>query len=173
MWAEKLFDGSFEGLSPYKVAYLKETDFRERPWYPSGETNRAKIRTRSARRTSAATFPTKSRRSAKRPARSPSLRMESPFGGAACDFACFFKQSGLSVKVRACGYIASPRYTPSRSRADGGMGQVHRANSSPRQTDANATLTIEFRGPDALARQCDRSCPWMRKGAGGRTSSRP
>ncbi|MEO6436482.1 MAG: alpha-L-arabinofuranosidase C-terminal domain-containing protein, partial [Tepidisphaeraceae bacterium] len=41
MWAEKLYDGSFEGLSPYKVAYLKETDFREKPWYPSGATNRA------------------------------------------------------------------------------------------------------------------------------------
>ena len=36
MWAEKLVDGSFEELSPYKVAYLKETYFRERPWYPSG-----------------------------------------------------------------------------------------------------------------------------------------
>ena len=35
MWAEKLDDGSFEGLSPYKFAYLKETDFRERPWYPT------------------------------------------------------------------------------------------------------------------------------------------
>ena len=46
MWAEKLFDGSFEGLSPYKVAYLKETDFRERPWYPSGATNRGKLRAR-------------------------------------------------------------------------------------------------------------------------------
>ena len=33
MWAEKLYDGSFEGL-PYKFAYLKETDFREKPWYP-------------------------------------------------------------------------------------------------------------------------------------------
>jgi Carbohydrate binding domain len=32
MWAEKLDDGSFEGLSPYKFVYLKETDFRERPW---------------------------------------------------------------------------------------------------------------------------------------------
>jgi hypothetical protein len=41
MWADKLWDGSFEGLSPYKVAYLKETDFRERPWYPAGATNRA------------------------------------------------------------------------------------------------------------------------------------
>src|SRR5207302_6023811 len=41
MWAEKLYDGSFEGLTPYRVAYLKETDFREKPWYPSGQTNRA------------------------------------------------------------------------------------------------------------------------------------
>ena len=38
MWAEKLYDGCFEGLSPYKVVYLKETDFRERPWYPAGAT---------------------------------------------------------------------------------------------------------------------------------------
>src|SRR5215831_4675137 len=41
MWAERLYDGSFEGLSPYKVAYLQQTDFREKPWYPSGATNRA------------------------------------------------------------------------------------------------------------------------------------
>src|SRR5437773_10461907 len=41
MWAEKLYDGSFEGLTPYKFAFLKETDFREKPWYPSGATNRA------------------------------------------------------------------------------------------------------------------------------------
>jgi len=40
LWAEKLYDASFEGLSPYKVAYLKQTDFRERPWYPSGQCNR-------------------------------------------------------------------------------------------------------------------------------------
>ena len=41
MWAEKLYDGSFEGLTPYKVAFLKETDFREKPWYPWGQVNRA------------------------------------------------------------------------------------------------------------------------------------
>ena len=43
MWAEKLYDGSFEGLTPYKVAYLRETDNKERPWYPSGATNRAEF----------------------------------------------------------------------------------------------------------------------------------
>src|SRR5437588_5708181 len=41
MWAEKLYDGSFEGLTPYKFAYLRQTDFREKPWHPSGATNRA------------------------------------------------------------------------------------------------------------------------------------
>ncbi len=41
MWAEKLYDGSFEGLTPYKMAFLQETDFQEKPWYPSGEVNRA------------------------------------------------------------------------------------------------------------------------------------
>src|SRR5207244_9200304 len=41
MWAEKLYDGSFEGPTPYKVAFLKQTDFREKPWFPSGATNRA------------------------------------------------------------------------------------------------------------------------------------
>ena len=42
MWAEKLYDGSFEGLSPYKFVFLKETDFKEKPWHPSGAANRTK-----------------------------------------------------------------------------------------------------------------------------------
>lgn len=41
MWAEKLYDGHFMGLSPYKFEFIKETDFREKPWYPSGAVNRA------------------------------------------------------------------------------------------------------------------------------------
>jgi alpha-L-arabinofuranosidase len=43
MWAEKLYDGSFEGLTPYKVHFLKETDFKEKPWRPAGAVNRAEI----------------------------------------------------------------------------------------------------------------------------------
>src|SRR3954465_13370741 len=42
MWAEKLYDGSFEGLTPYKVAFIKETDFKEKPWYPTGAANRGR-----------------------------------------------------------------------------------------------------------------------------------
>jgi len=43
MWAEKLYDGSFEGLTPYKFVFVKETDFKEKPWYPFGERNRLKV----------------------------------------------------------------------------------------------------------------------------------
>src|SRR4051812_47272885 len=43
MWAEKLYDGSFEGLTPYGFVYLKDKDFKEQPWYPSGATNRAAV----------------------------------------------------------------------------------------------------------------------------------
>src|SRR5207244_3543505 len=52
MWAEKLYDGSFEGLGRYedfkglrlfKLGFLVETDFREKPWYPIGAVNRAKF----------------------------------------------------------------------------------------------------------------------------------
>ena len=42
MWSEKLYDGSFEGLSPYKFAFIKQTDFKEKPWYPSGAVNRGR-----------------------------------------------------------------------------------------------------------------------------------
>jgi len=43
MWAEKLYDGSFEGLSPYKFRFTVETDFKEKPWYPYGQVTRLKV----------------------------------------------------------------------------------------------------------------------------------
>src|ERR1017187_4198401 len=43
MWAEKLWDGSFEGLSPYNFVFLQETDLKQKPWYPCGEVNRAQV----------------------------------------------------------------------------------------------------------------------------------
>jgi alpha-N-arabinofuranosidase len=42
MWAEKLYDPGFEGLTPYKVPFIPETDFKEKPWYPCGAVNRAR-----------------------------------------------------------------------------------------------------------------------------------
>src|SRR5258708_7429343 len=42
MWAEKLYDGGFEGLSAYHFEFIKQSDFKEKPWYPSGAVNRGR-----------------------------------------------------------------------------------------------------------------------------------
>lgn len=43
MWAEKLCDASFEGLTPYRFEYLRATDSKEHPWLPAGATNRVEL----------------------------------------------------------------------------------------------------------------------------------
>ncbi len=43
MFAEKLFDGGFEGVPEYKVAFRKETDRVEQPWYPDGAVHRGEF----------------------------------------------------------------------------------------------------------------------------------
>ncbi len=43
MWADMLEDGSFEGLTPYAFEFIKETDFRPRPWYPIGAVHRMRV----------------------------------------------------------------------------------------------------------------------------------
>jgi alpha-N-arabinofuranosidase len=43
MFAEKVFDGGFEGVPDYKVAFRKETDRLERPWYPDGAVHRGEF----------------------------------------------------------------------------------------------------------------------------------
>ena len=40
MFAEQVFDGSFEGVPPYHVEFRRDTDRLERPWYPDGAVHR-------------------------------------------------------------------------------------------------------------------------------------
>jgi len=43
MFAEKLFDGSFEGVPEYRFVFRKETDRLEQPWYPDGSVYRGEF----------------------------------------------------------------------------------------------------------------------------------
>lgn len=43
MFAEKVFDGGFEGVPPYGVSFRKETDPIEKPWYPDGAAHRGEF----------------------------------------------------------------------------------------------------------------------------------
>ncbi len=149
MWAEKLYDGSFEGLSPYKFAYLKETDFREKPWYPTGATNRA-LHHRDP------SNPISGEVCLKIAANEPvpctggvaqdGIAVE---GGLACDFRVYMKQTGLKSPVRVLLHregtvLASADLAPTSE------WRKYRARLVPSASESNATLTITFRGPGTL-----------------------
>ena len=149
MWAEKLFDGSFEGLSAYKVAYLKETDFRERPWYPSGATNRAKFerdRTTKVSGESAYKISSDGETPCTVSIAQDGIAIERGLG---CDFACFLKQSGVKGKVSVRLHRDGVVYAVAEFDATGEWTK-QRVRLVPAQSDAGATLTIEFRGPGTL-----------------------
>jgi len=149
MWAEKLFDGSFEGLTPYKFAYIRETDFRERPWYPGGATNRAvHVRDRSTRISGEVCLKIAASDIV------PSTVAVAQDGiaverGLTCNFACYFKESGLKAPVRVRLHHEGTVYASCELQTSDAWKKYH-ARLVPSQTDANATLTIEFRGPGTL-----------------------
>jgi alpha-L-arabinofuranosidase len=149
MWAEKLYDGSFEGLSPYKFAYLKETDFREKPWYPTGATNRA-LHSRDG------SSPISGAVCLKIAANEPvpytggvaqdGIAVER---GLACEFSIYMKQSGLTGSVRVVLHrdgtiLATTELTPTSD------WKKYRARLVPSATESNATLAMTFRGPGTL-----------------------
>jgi alpha-N-arabinofuranosidase len=149
MWAEKLYDGSFEGLSPYRYAYLKETDFKEKSWYPCGATNRAEY----------ARDPTD-------PVSGAASQKVAVAGGAPCTagiaqdgiaverekpclFSCFLRRQGFEGAVvvrlhREGKEIASCRFEP------GPAWRKFTAKLVPADTATDATLSITFRGPGTL-----------------------
>jgi alpha-N-arabinofuranosidase len=149
MWAEKLYDNSFEGLTPYKFAYRKQTDFREKPWYPSGATNRAEFTLDRAQPVSGAVC----QRIAVR-AGAPCTVGIAQDGIAVerdktCTFRCYLRQSGVSGPVRVRLHregqtLASAEFSP------GNAWQKFSAPLVPSSDASDATLEISFRGSGTL-----------------------
>ena len=149
MWAEKLYDGSFEGLGPYKVHYLKETDFREKPWYPTGATNRAEF--------------------VHDPANPVGGRFAQKIvvaGGAPCTvgiaqdglavardqpcvFSCYLRQEGLKDPVEVRVHREARQYAACSFRPTGAW-KKYTARLAFSGDDDGATLGITFRGPGTL-----------------------
>jgi alpha-L-arabinofuranosidase len=149
MWAEQLDDGGFEGLSPYKVAYIKETDFREHDWYPAGATNRAVFeRDRTTKINGDQSLKIAVQDGApctvaiSQNGVNANRRVGSKFTG-------FFKQSGIKSPVtislnRDRAVYASFEVVPGEA-----WGQ-HAGRLLPAINDVDATLSISFRGPGTL-----------------------
>lgn len=149
MWAEKLYDGSFEGLTPYKFVFLRDRDFREKPWYPAGAVNRAEYSLDPVNPVNGAVCQ-KIAVSGGAPC-TAGIAQDGIFVAKdkSCLFSCFLRQEGVAgpVHVRlmhdnnAC---ATCEFTPT---ADW---KKYRAQLVPSATHDKVTLIIDFRGPGTL-----------------------
>jgi alpha-N-arabinofuranosidase len=149
MWAEKLYDGSFEGLGPYKFQFLKETDFREKPWYPTGATNRAEY-------LQDASDPVGGRVAQKITvgAGAPctvgiaqdglAIARDQP-----CLFCCYLRQEGLKGPVRLRIHREAKEYAAAEFQPTG-VWKKYTAQLTFSGDDPAATLGLTFRGPGTL-----------------------
>jgi alpha-L-arabinofuranosidase len=149
MWAEKLYDDSFEGLTPYKFAFLRQTDFREKPWYPSGAVNRAAYSLDRHEPISGAGC---QKIDAK--AGAPCTVGISQDGiaverGKACTFRCYLRRAGFMGPVRVQLHREG-KVLASADLAPDGDWKKCSARLVPNETETNATLAISFRGPGTL-----------------------
>src|SRR5262249_36249213 len=149
MWAEKLYYGSFEGLSPYKFVFLQETDFREKPWYPSGAVNRAEY-VRDRTNPVSGAFAQKIAVADGAPCTvgisQDGIAVER---NKACVFTCYLRQRGLKGPVGVKLHREGKVHASCAFKLAGGW-KKYRARLVPSRTDTNATLTVSFRGPGTL-----------------------
>jgi len=150
MYSEMVYDNSFEGLLPYKREFIRQKDFREEPWYPSGAVHRGEYKLDSENPFNGKV----------------SLRIEALSNGS-CTlgisqdgmylrrgqtylFSCFLRQEGMSGPVivslvgnsKSC---AQQRLTNVKDR----WGKFT-ARLIPVSSCENATLRIQFQSPRTL-----------------------
>lgn len=149
LWAEKLYDGGFEGLSPYRVAFIAQTDFREKRWYPCGAVNRGEY--------AADTDHPVSGKQCKRIRVSdgPPCTLGIAQDGIAvdpshpCRFSGYFRQEGvhgaINIRLRQEGKtIASLQLEPTD------QWRKFEGRLAPTVASENSTFEVEFTGPGTL-----------------------
>ncbi len=149
MWAEKVYDGGFEGLTPYKFAYLRETDFHEKPWYPSGATNRAEY-TRDRKNAVSGEYCQRIKVTGDTPCTvgisQDGIAVEA---GKPCKFSCYLRQQGVThpthVTLHSKGKVIAGGTVVFSDRW-----MKFSVPLVPSVTETNATLSISFNGPGTL-----------------------
>lgn len=149
LWAGKLYDGQFEGLSPYKVAFIPQTDFREKPWHPSGAVNRGEYAT-----------------DGDGPAGGHHAQRIRVGGGApctlgisqdgiavdpshACTFSGYFRQRGVRGPVTIRLHHEGRTIASAQIQATD-QWQKFQARLAPAFADDNTTIEVSFAGPGTL-----------------------
>jgi alpha-L-arabinofuranosidase len=149
IFAEKVFDGGFEGVPEYRVAFRKETDRIEQPWYPDGAVHRGEFS-----RDEENAFNGKYSQRISQISGDPCtlgisqsgiyVRRSEPLQ---CALSIRCKETNSPVTLTLWGKgatYASTSFQPA------GEWQRFKATLTPVETDEHATLTISFRGPGSI-----------------------
>ena len=149
MFAEKIFDGGFEGVAGYKVAFRKETDRLECPWYPDGAVHRGEF----ALDRNGADNGKLSMRIAQKPGDPCTIgtSQSNKFVKSGEPIHCrlSLRSTGLTGPVEVSLWGQGKTYASAELRPDDHW-KRYEAVLTPTQTDQNATFTISFRGPGTL-----------------------
>jgi len=149
MWAEKLYDNSFEGLSPYKFVFLHETDFHEMPWHPSGQVNRAAYTLDRDVKVSgdvAQKIEVTDGAPCTVGIAQDGIAIEN---GQPLVFSCDLRQQNLHGPVEVRLHHEATTYAMDRFDPDG-QWKKYRSQLVPSGADVAATLEIRFHGPGTL-----------------------
>jgi alpha-N-arabinofuranosidase len=149
MWAEKLYDGSFEGLTPYRVEFIKQTDFRERPWHPWGATARAEYQLDPNQPVSGKVC--QKILVAKTPPCTAGIAQDgiAVQRDTACTFACWLRQETINGPVRVQLQSAAKELAVAEFQPESRW-KKFTARFVPAGTATDATLIISFRGGGTL-----------------------
>ena len=149
MFAEQVFDGSFEGVPPYRVEFRKDMDRLEKPWYPDGAVHRGDF----ALDPIGAFNGKVSQRITQKPG-DPCTLGVSQVGkhvqaGEPLRCSLYLRRAGLRspVQVAIWGHgrtYASAAFRPAQ------QWQRFEMVLEPAGSDPSATLSISFRGPGTL-----------------------
>jgi alpha-N-arabinofuranosidase len=149
MFAEQVFDGSFEGVPPYKVVFRKETDRLEQPWYPDGAVHRGEFALDSAHPFNGKV----SQRITQKPGEPCTLRVSQAGkqvrAGDALRCTLHLRTSGTNSPVEFALWGRGKTYARAQFSPESGW-RRYETTLTPVENDPAATLTISFRGPGTL-----------------------
>ena len=149
MFAEKVFDGSFEGVPPYRVEFRKETDRIEQPWYPDGAVHRGEFALDDVDPLNGKV----SQRIRQKPGEPCTLGISQGGmyvkAGEPLRCSLYLRADEVRQPVRVAIWGLGRTYAAAEFRP-GTRWQRYEATLVPTDTDARATLTISYRGPGTL-----------------------
>ena len=178
MFAEQVFDGSFEGVPPYRVEFRKDTDRLEKPWYPDGAVHRGDFALDSVE----AFNGTISQRITQKPGDPCTLGVSQTdkhvTAGEPLRCRLYLRAEDCS---RPCRWRSGATARPMRCATFQPTEQWRRFETilEPTDTDPSATLSISFRGPGTVwidqvsLMTTDNVCGWRRDVAEALKDLRP